>query len=296
MNDLSPFVEMAPVVKRLSHLSVRGYQNPYSSIQWPDRIGDDQMWMSEDLLSIWEVQDAKLLERIDRKALSKWESINFYSLNIHGIRELLNSVVSRIHSPRFDDISQFLHHFIGEENEHMWYFAEFCKKYVGRLYPERKFSSGEGVSQDVDDFMTFIRITLFEEIVDFYNVRMGSDESLPAIIQQINKMHHVDESRHIAFGRNVVRLVFQRVLKSETAEGVRSLQDYIGRYINHSLRQFYSPAAYRDAGVEDPHGLRRSILGSGAFERHGEKVMARSMKFLRENQIIADDWKVDAHA
>ncbi len=296
MTDCDLFLEMAPTVNRLSELSVRGYQNPYSSIVWPDRLPEDALWMSRDVLSISECTDADDLPEIDIVALSKWEAINFYSLNIHGIRELMGSVVSRIHDPRYDNISQFLHHFIGEENEHMWYFAEFCQRYAGKLYPDRKFAGGAAETEDIADLFTFVRIALFEEIVDFYNVRMGSDRELPQIVQQINKMHHIDESRHIAFGRRLVRVLFDKVRASASAEDIRQIQDYVGRYINHSLRMFFSPTVYRDAGIANPHALRRTLLEGGAFERQGEKVMARSMKFLREIEIIADHWRVKADA
>src|SRR5258707_12819903 len=90
--------------------------------------------MSPELTTTHGAELAETLTREQLFALSKQESINFYSLNVHGIRELLIEVVGRIHTPGFETPSEFFHHFIGEENEHMWFFAEFCLRYGGKLF------------------------------------------------------------------------------------------------------------------------------------------------------------------
>ena len=40
--------------------------------------------------------------------------------------ELLIEVMRRLHTPGYEIPTPYFHHFIGEENEHMWFFAEFC--------------------------------------------------------------------------------------------------------------------------------------------------------------------------
>src|SRR5713101_2272728 len=110
-------------LQRLVAASVSGYYNPYVTFEWPAELPPEQWWMSPDLLT---VDDTPLMGELDGntlRALSKWESINFYSLNVHGIRELLVEVVRRVHTPGFEEMSEFFHHFTGEENEHMWFFA-----------------------------------------------------------------------------------------------------------------------------------------------------------------------------
>jgi len=151
--------------KKISEKSLAGYYNPYTKFDWVDQIDVDNLWVDEELLSVFGTPYLTELSPAQLISLSKWESINFYSLNIHGIKELINEMVNRIHHPRYKSISQFLHHFIGEENEHMWFFAEFCNRY-GRIYPSKAIAGmGEG-DQDVEDFIVFSRVVIFEEIVD----------------------------------------------------------------------------------------------------------------------------------
>ena len=58
--------------------------------------------------------------------LSKWESIWFYSFNVHGERHLLRDVLNCMHSPGYEDVSDYMHHFVCEENNHSWFFSNFC--------------------------------------------------------------------------------------------------------------------------------------------------------------------------
>ncbi|MEU9366208.1 diiron oxygenase [Streptomyces avermitilis] len=121
--------EMAAAVERLARASVDDYYNPYQKFEWPDAIPQDAMWMSPHLLTVHGTAEADGLTSEQLRELSRWESIHFYSLNVHGIRELLLEVVQRIHTPGFEVPTPFFHHFLGEENEHMWFFAEFCLRY-----------------------------------------------------------------------------------------------------------------------------------------------------------------------
>lgn len=128
--------------------------------------------------------------------------MNFFSLNVHGIRELLSEVVLRIHTKTYADASEFLHHFIGEENEHMWFFGTFCLKYGGKVYPpvpQVGMNRIEGVGDAASELVIFARILIFEELVDHFNALMATDQALPDIAREINRVHHQDESRHVAF-------------------------------------------------------------------------------------------------
>lgn len=206
--------EFGKFVDQLSQKSINHYYNPYHLFAWPEHLPEQAYWMSIDLLSIYGTSLMEELSEHDLQRLSKWESINFYSLNVHGIRELLIEVVNRIHTPGFELTSGFFHHFIGEENEHMWFFSEFCRRYADKIYssPSLKIFNQEQNNEkdkDIENFIVFSRILIFEEIVDFYNVRMANDETLHLSIRQLNSVHHQDEARHIAFGRRLILYLYQ---------------------------------------------------------------------------------------
>src|SRR5436305_2733916 len=248
----TPTRDISALLSRITEMSVETYYNPYKMFEWPEALPDEQWWMTPDLLTVAGTRFAAELPEERLQALSKWESIHFYSLNVHGIRELLLEVVKRVQAPGYDEESEFFHHFIGEENEHMCFFATFCWKYGRKIYPNRKLAfSIDEVAPDVESFLVFSRILIFEEIVDFFNLRMGRDEALHPIIRQVNSIHHQDESRHIAFGREIVKKLFHHVAATQPADQVAEAQDYLKRYLVASIQSLYSPAVYRDVGIAE---------------------------------------------
>jgi hypothetical protein len=282
-----PSRDIAATLKRISDMSVDTYYNPYKMFQWPDSLPEEQWWMSRNLMTVANTRYAEELSEAQLMALSKWESIYFYSLNVHGIRELLLEVVARVQSPGFEEESEFFHHFIGEENEHMWFFATFCWKYGSKIYPNRKIPfSIDSTSSDIETFLVFSRILIFEEIVDYFNVRMGRDESLHPIIRQVNSIHHQDESRHIAFGREIVRKLHNHISEHEPPEQVSTAEDYVRRYIVASIQSLYNPAVYKDAGCPEPYEMRRELLADPARREMEHKILKRTTDYMVKNRII----------
>jgi hypothetical protein len=206
---------------------------------------------------------------------------------VHGIRELLVEVVNRIHTKGFETPSEFFHHFIGEENEHMWFFAEFCLRYGGgRIYRQPAGASGTLPSPRVESLLVFTRIMIFEELVDHYNSAMAADERLHPTIRAINRIHHQDESRHIAFGRELVQLLFEDLRRRATDTELDEVSAYVRRYMTHSFESLYHPQVYRDAGLPDPHAMRRDLLASSARARAEEQTFRKTSKFLKKAGIL----------
>ncbi|MFD7061705.1 diiron oxygenase [Streptomyces sp. NPDC059906] len=275
------------ILDRLSAKSIDDYYNPYRIFEWPDQLPEDMWWMSPELTTAHDTELADSLSTEQLQTLSRYESINFYSLNVHGIRELLVEVVNRIHTKGFEAPSEFFHHFIGEENEHMWFFAEFCLRYGnGKIYRQPAGGSGAVPSPKVESLLVFARIMIFEELVDHYNSTMAADERLHETIRGINRIHHQDESRHIAFGRELVQLLFEDVRRTATEAELDGVSHYLKRYMTHSFESMYHPQVYRDAGIDNPHEVRRTLLASPARHRAEERTFRKTAKFLQKTGII----------
>jgi hypothetical protein len=277
------------ILDRLVAMSERDYYDPYRLFDWPEALDADGYWMSPELLTVHGTEIGARLDDAQLRALSKWESVNFYSLNVHGIRELLTSVIARIHTPGFAVPSEYFHHIIGEENEHMWFFATFCLRYAGKIYPDRSLPfAGTGVAR-AETFLLFARLLIFEELVDVFNQRMADDERLHPTIRQVNSIHHQDETRHIAFGRQIVALLHADLRDRLAEPDLAELERYLKRYMRSSVESLCSPAAFRDAGIPDPYGARRAVLADPAFEDFVAATLRRSTSFLVSSRILADE-------
>ena len=272
---------LTEVANRLSELSREQHYNVYELFEWPDSLPDDRYWIAPELMTCHGTPAWDELDEPARLRLARWESVNFFSLNVHIIRELIGEVANRIHTTRYPGLSEFFHDFIHEENEHMWFFATFCQRYGGKVYPPKRLVSGAGPTKDVlRDVVVFGRILIAEELCDAFNARMAADERLPDLVQQINGVHHRDESRHIAFGRQMMRSLAEEAAATVSAEELASVADYLGRYISLCLRSLYNPAAYADAGVADPYGLRARLTKDPARQDAHRELLAHTMTFL----------------
>ena len=274
--------EFTRVVRKLTDVSVDDYYNPYRTFQWPESITPEGLWMSRKLLSVYNTSAERELSQEQLVELSRWESINLYSLIAHGIRELLIEVMRRIHTPGYEIPTQFFHHFIGEENEHMWFFAEFCLRYAGRIYPDRRmvFPAGER-STEMNNFIVFSQILIFEQIGDYFNAKMAADKELPKTVREVNRIHHRDESRHIAFGGQLVSALFNEVRRTHTTEEIEEVGQYLRSYIDLIIQMLYSRDAYRDAGIANPARFRASVMTDPARKPITALITERTNNFYQ---------------
>lgn len=277
------------LLNHLSELSVEQYYNPYKTFVWPERLPRDSYWMSPDLISLVGTPRWEELDQQQRWRLSQCEAVNFFSFNVHGIKGLLAHALSVIHTTEFEDISEYLHHFIGEENEHMWFFAQFCNRYGGKIYalPQLNFQGFE--EPDIDHFVAFAKMLLAEQIGDYYNLFMKDDASLHPLVRQINRIHHEDESRHISMGRKIVKVLHEELVGKYSPKRLQEVEDYLRRYMMFLLESFYNPRAYRDAGLAEPYELRRQLLQHPARIAFHKQVLRNSNHFLKANHIFQHD-------
>jgi hypothetical protein len=281
--------QLQSILDRLVAMSERDYYDPYKLFQWPDTLPEDQYWMSPELMSVHGTEVAQSFTERQMWAISKWESVNFYSLNVDGIRELITEIIARIHTKDFAVSSEYFHHMIGEENEHMWFFATFCLKYGGKVYPDKGVQLEMRSEGEAAHFLVFARLLLFEEIVDFFNKKMGEDDRLHPTIRQINAIHHQDESRHVAFGRQIVSLLHRQLRAKLGTEELAELELYLKRYLRKSVDGLVNPHAFRDAGIPDPYRVRNQVLADPAFHELERRMLKRSMSFLVSEGIFTDD-------
>lgn len=277
---------LTKILERLVDLSAKNYYNPYQEFVWPEEISASEYWMSPELMSVYGTPYMDELSESQLVQLSKWECVNFFSINVHGIRGLLQAVIQCVHMPGFEASSEYFHHFIGEENEHMWFFAQFCLRYGGKIYQNKGLKHGQFGEADIEHFLSFARILIFEEMGDFYNVRMRDDERLHPIIRQISRVHHQDESRHLAMGREIVKVLHGELHRKYPLERLQEVASYLKGYMKASIESLYNPAVYRDAGIEAAYELRRRLLSDAARQSFHERVLSRTVNFFERNQIF----------
>jgi len=274
---------------RLSAASRRSYLNPYVSIEWPESVERPQWFTSPELISIHGTPRWDALDDGQRKELSFWEAVNFFSLNIHGEKALMEGLAQRLYRPGLEEAAEYLHHFLDEENKHSVWFGNFCVRYAGKVYPNRNVSFPHEFVEGEEDFLFFARVAVFEEIVDRYNLAMGKDDRLAPVARLINAHHHADEARHLIFGRRVVEHLWNRHRPSWSDETVADVRRYLAAYLVSTWREYYNPEVYRDAGMPDPWVAAREAWDHPAGHHHRRRLSRRCLKPFLDLGILDEE-------
>jgi hypothetical protein len=272
--------------ERLVTLSRDRFYNAFNAFDWPARLPDDQFWISPELLGVAGTEFEAQLTREQLVALGRFESLNFYSLSVYGERDLCRVILDHIHTDTYAAESEYFHHFLEEENKHMWFFSQFCLRYGGKLYPNRAIAFSDEQPRDITQFLAFAKITIFEEIGDFYNVKLRDDDRLPDVVRNLNGLHHQDESRHLAMGRFVLSRLHGALRKCYGARELNAMEAYLKNYMRSSLESLYNPSAYRDAGIPKPYELRRALCGHPARREVHREIVQRISRFFVEESIF----------
>jgi len=277
--------EFAETIERLCEASRKDYANPYL-LSWPEELSKEQWFFSPELISLHGTPFYEALNEQERKRLSFYEAVNFFSLNIHGEKALMEGLARRLYSQDPATVTPYLHHFLDEENKHMIYFAGFCERYAGKIYPDRKIAFPGEYAEGEEDFLFFAKVLIFEEIVDLYNIRMSLDQRLVPIARQINMLHHHDEARHLVFGRQFVKDLFSTYASSWSSELLQHIRNYLSSFVVETWKEYYNPDIYRDAGFENPYQTYEATWENPHCRLHRKQISAGCVQYLLDAKIL----------
>jgi hypothetical protein len=124
-------------------------------------------------------------------------------------------------------------------------------------------------------------VLIGEEITDRYQREMAGDESIQPLMRMVNRIHIVEEARHIGFARAELARTAANLSRAERAYH-RTVLARVAYIVGRSL---VSPEVYRSVGL-DPAVGRRAALANPHFQETlsfgGEKIVA----FLDEHGLI----------
>lgn len=279
-------LSLLQTIETLSQASIKHQLSPYIDFEWPEKLDLNQWMMSPELISLYRHPLFKTLSEDQQKKLSFYECVNFFGLNIHGERALIQGLASRLYRQDCPEISKYLHHFLDEENDHMVYFGTFCEKYAGKVYPDRKFSFAREYQEGEEDFLFFAKILVFEEIVDVFNLKMSKDERLHPLIKEINRRHHFDETRHLVFGRRLTKELFDTYSPKWGEAKCEELRTYMSNYIQATCKEYVNPDVYQDAGLANPYELAEQVIEAADWKIRSNEMAKNAIKFFVEIGLL----------
>ncbi|RMI29444.1 diiron oxygenase [Nocardia stercoris] len=279
----------AETSQRLSLVSERTYQNPYTAVEWPETVDPERDWFGvPEHSSLFGTPYWAELSEPQRCRLLFHEAANFYSLNIHGEKSLMNGLAARLYRKDLLEVTGYLHHFLDEENKHSIYFGGFCTRYA-RIYPSRNLHFGGDLPRDVADFLFFAKTMIFEEIVDELNRIQARDERLHPLARFINDNHHREETRHLVFGREVTAALWHAAAPGWDDDTVAGVRDELATFLTTSWREYYNPDVYADSGFADPWQVADDAWQAPEQAARRAALTARCLAYLRTHDIVTKE-------
>jgi hypothetical protein len=271
--------------RRLSQVSEHSFQNPFTALDWPEAVNPEADWFATpEYLSLAGTPEWDALPDAGRKRLAFCEAVNFFSLNIQGEKSLMAGLAERLYRKDMIGVAGYLHHFLDEENKHSILFGGFCTRYA-RVYRTRQFAIDDGERpRDVADFLFFAKTMIFEEIVDHYNWVQARDDRLHPVARFINRNHHVEEARHLVFGRHLVAELWRA--QRWDARTIADVRAHLAQFIISSWREYYNPDAYADAGLHAPWDLAEAAWAAPRQRARRRAVTAKCLGFLAATGIL----------
>jgi len=280
---------MSDTVERLNELSRAKYQNPYEAVEWPESVNPVEDWFfTPELSTLYGTPYWQQLDDLGQRRLTFDEAANFFSLNIHGEKALMEGLASRLYRSDLVEIADYLHHFLDEENKHSVYFGGFCRRYA-RVYRSRHVSFPRRPEREVEDLLFFAKVLIFEEHADRYNVLQAKDARLHPLARFINEAHHADESRHLVFNRAIVT-AFWDAYSPGWNEGQREeIRDYLGQFFATTWREYYNPDVYADSGFDAPWLVAEDAWNAPEQRAHRRRVSAKCLRFFLSTGLLLEE-------
>ena len=275
---------------RLTRASRKKFWDVYNAFTWPEALVADAWYMPPELISIHGTDAYDALDDAQRRQLSLYELGNFFSLVLQGERPLVQGLVHRLYSKgNTPQITEYLHHFVDEENKHMVMFGEFCNRYIGKVYPEKKISLPREYAKGEEEVAFFCKVMVVEELGDFYNLEIEKDERIDPLVRELNRVHHIDEARHLAFGRSYLSELFARFRPVWSDEQLVGFRAWLGDYLRASWGDYYNPSMYRDAGLTDSYELRQMAMSHATCAVHRQRASAKLVAYFINNGLLVEE-------
>jgi hypothetical protein len=258
-------------------------QGAPSSLVEPDR--DGAWWSPPELVSLAGTAAWARMDEGARRRLSFWETVAFFSLNVHNERRLVAGARHQRQRAADPQVAAYLDHFVREEQEHTALFEAFCARHAGGTFADRAVAfppPAGAAAEGSEDFLFFGRVVLFEDLVDRFNVACARDARLPASVREIHRRHHRDEARHLLFGREMLRRLWSAHRPGWPEATLAALAAQLRQFLAATWRELFSVDAYRAAGLERPLELRRAALASSAAAERLRWAAGRGLHLLEE--------------
>ena len=266
---------------RLTAKSRETMYDIYKRFDWTDELQADALSMTPEITTLYgtDVYDTLTDEQVRR--LTICETGNLFANTLHGERALVAGLSDQLYSKKNSpEITDYLHHFLDEENKHMVMFGIFCRKYVGRVYPEKKLSFAKEMGPGEEIIGFYAMAMVVEEFGDYFNIKTMQDDRCDPLVRDLSRLHHMDEARHLGFDRAYLTDLCEEWLPKWDDAQKAKFADWLVGFMKSNWATYYNPAVYKDVGIDQPFKVRRAAMENPVQKALRAKVSGKLIRFF----------------
>jgi len=285
----SALVELA---NKLVLISERQTTPSFARVRYPDELDRRHPVMPPELTTLLGNPAYEELDADTKWRVGLLETVNFFSLNIHGEQALVAELANRLYRERWSGdgttVSRYLQHFIHEENSHTYMLAEFCTRYYGRVMPEIVFRfEHPSLSRAGRDLLFFGRVYVLEMFLHFVNRAAVRHGDLEPTARAIHRSHDEDESRHIAFDRAMLDALVSQMRHEGLDLEIATVAALLGKYAEYAFSRLVNPRIYRELGLQDPLLLARQVQSTPRWTELKARYRQGQERHLRQVGLVS---------
>ena len=269
---------------RLLKSSADKFYDPMIDIDWDAPTTDGLHYHPEHRVSLYGTELWDRMTPEQRVELGKHEIASIASTGIFFEVLLMQMLLKQVyrHDPTTDHVHYMLAE-IADECRHSTMFGKACKRFGAPAYGPRPWvkqlakvlpALSRGPS-------AYAAILVAEEVLDRMQREHMADETLQPLIRMVNRIHVLEEARHVTFAR-------QEVVQAMSRAGFlakhyhRALTAIVSYFVMLSL---VNPRVYAAVGL-DPRKARKVARNNPHFRATLHYWGERIMKFLDEADLV----------
>lgn len=279
-----PHDDRERIAERLLRSTAARNYDPAVDIDWTAPFAEDLPFMPEHRCSLYGTRLWDDMSREQRLELIKHEAASVASVGI-WFEVILMRMLTKLayHGDPTSRHVQYSFAEIAEECRHSTMFARLVERLGAPAYGPTRHVHRLGSILPTITYGPAMwgAVLLGEEITDRYQREIVDDEGMQPLMRMVNRIHILEESRHISFARAELTRTAAEMRRWELPYQ-RMVLGHVGYIVSRSL---INPQVYTAVGL-DPRAARKVALANphhrDTLRFGGEKVMA----FLDEAGLV----------
>ena len=274
----------AGTAQRLLSSSTKNSYDPQLDIDWDAPLPDGLAFMPFERVSLYGTPLWDELSPEQRIELSKHELASIVSVGLWTELILIQMLVrDAYHRDPRDPRTHYELTEIGDETRHVIMFAKTLDRMGVPAYRPPRFVHhlARLYKATARGPMLFGPVLVTEEITDRLQRESMNDDGIHPLIRMVNRIHVVEEARHVRFAREELSRVMPRLSAPARAHH-RLIAALVSAIVASVL---IDPAVYSSVGL-DPAMARRAARANPHHRQTVRWMGEKIMRFLDENGMV----------